>query len=274
MSEETDLFSEILEKNQIPYEENMYYCITNNAENKSGIPQMLREKGVLVLIDDDICGDYMISNDVCIERKSNDFWSSCVNDDTKTNIFDEIERLCNCYKDPYLILENFQSNFTHEISKWNGKYKERKNVGGSFNKVYGFLYSLNRKFRFKTIPTEDQESTAEFIYRLILLENKENKPYYGKTRRLPKNLSNYDRSILTLQTIFPNCGPKKATDLIDKFKTLERVFDEILNCQPVYNRKGNIKKTTMGGYLGVWGIGWQFVSEAKNMLRICYGIDQ
>jgi len=83
--------------------------IVDKRERNLDILEGLSGSGVMINFAQLPVGDYVLSDRMCIERKTvRDFESSIIN----ARLFDQIERLDHTYKKPILLLEGDDSEFT------------------------------------------------------------------------------------------------------------------------------------------------------------------
>jgi Fanconi anemia group M protein len=155
-------------------------------------------------------GDYLIK-DTIIERKTIiDFSNSMVNGRLKKQL-EEIKQ----YPNYLLIIE--------------GNINKIKNIHK--NAIKGFILSILTNYKVPIIFTNDEEETAEYLTILANQQKKENKINPTK-----KCLTKEERQLFILQS-FPNIGPKKSKELLNKFKTLKNIFNEKEeNLKPILNK--------------------------------------
>ncbi|MFQ5981721.1 MAG: ERCC4 domain-containing protein, partial [Candidatus Heimdallarchaeota archaeon] len=118
----------------------------------------LEEMGVQVESKQLEIGDYIVSENVGIERKSgNDFVASLADG----RLFEQVDRLQNAYPRPIYILENFSSAFERE-----GWEERRKHV-------YGALCYISVRRGIPVTPTESLEETSLLLERIVSWEQEE-----------------------------------------------------------------------------------------------------
>ncbi len=84
------------------------------------------------------------------------------------------------------------------------------------------------------------------------------------SRKAPKTMSEDERRIFIIEGLV-DIGPKKAKQLIDKFRTPEKVFIAIKNTKIIYTRTGN-PKGVEGPLAQLKRFGWKFVQKNKDIL--------
>ena len=148
-------------------------------------------------------GDYLIE-DTIIERKTfQDFVSSITNKRLS-------EQLLNIKKYPkhFLIIEGFYYHYNefniHE------------------NAVKGMLLSIAIDFKIPIIYTENEEDTANF---LILVAKRYERPKTQNAIRPTKTLKTLEEQKQFILEGFPGIGPTTAKQLLEKFSTLQQIFN-------------------------------------------------
>ena len=145
-------------------------------------------------------GDY-ICGGVVVERKSvNDFVSSFLN----KRLFSQLKNL-EKVGDSLLIIEG-EDLFSHH-SKINN------------NAVRGFVLSVLKKGSVPVLFTKDSFDTAKYL--VVLCRQNQKNSSVSLHKKIPK--SSYLKKRFVLES-FEGVGPKKANDLIKRFKTLNNVF--------------------------------------------------
>lgn len=192
--------------------------IVDKRERNLDILEGLSGSGVLINFAQLPVGDYVLSDRMCVERKTvRDFEHSIIN----ARLFDQVERLEHTYKKPILLLEGDESEF-------------RMNP----NVVLGAIISLYSDYNVQVIRSRDTAETVSTIARLAEREQEE--------RREPRMLgskrafTNSQWQILILSAI-PGIGPKLARSLISHFKTIKNVVsaepDELMEVEKIGEKK-------------------------------------
>lgn len=148
--------------------------------------------------------DYLIGN-IAIERKTtSDFISSMIN----KRLIQQLNQMQK-YKRRLLIIEGDRDDLYNDETKLNP------------NAIRGFILSIKLNYNTPTILTQDYEDTAKY---LVILAKQQAKPKQEPSlhSRIPKTKKQQKQYILEA---FPNIGPKKAQQLIKKFKTLKQTFN-------------------------------------------------
>ncbi len=211
------------------------------------IQAWLEKEGIIVERQQLDVGDYIISRDVVIERKSGTDLTSSIMDN---RLFDQVIRLYDSASSPVLVLENFNSIFS----------------ATSMNpaSIFGALVYLAWRFSMPMIPSRDWRDTALIIKRFaIRVQVKDEDPVLA--RGVPKLMSVEERKAFILQGL-SNVGPKTAQKLIEAFSSPLAVFQAIKDSEVTFTKTGN-PKGIAGPLDGIKGIGPKFLLENKKFLE-------
>ncbi len=175
--------------------------IADNREISSGIPDILAANSVTVVMQQLVTGDYMIDNDIVIERKtSTDFVQSIING----RLFGQCARLRKSGAAPLIIVEGNPFKTNHKISA---------------EAIKGALLSVSLSWQIPVIRSSGKEDTA----RLIMMASQQNLHPTGLLRKKgikPKKLQRQQDFLL--QSL-PGIGPELANRLLLHFKTIEQI---------------------------------------------------
>ncbi len=179
--------------------------VVDEREKISGIPNLLKEFGLLVdyrMLD---VGDYIISPDSAIERKrKQDFLKSLYSG----RLFDQAYRLSQTYEHSVLITEGKLSYFIERMTKP--------------QVFWGALATLTFQYGLNIFFTTEAQQTADLIYALIRHRSFV-RPKGPFVQKKPKTV-NLERSQLTLVSNLPGIGLRLADRALKQFKTVRRVF--------------------------------------------------
>ncbi len=174
----------------------------DSREAQSGIAKKLKEMGIEVEMKALSVADYVLSDRVAVERKTDrDFVESIVKKDR--DLFNQLARLKSAYSRPLLIIE--------------GENLYRINPTA----VRGAIAAITVDFGIPVIWTRNSDETAEYLAIIARREQviKKRKPalHDGKTKKTLKEMQEYVVSSLS------NVGPVTAKNLLDYFQTVERI---------------------------------------------------
>ncbi len=175
-------------------------------ETRAGTARFLQKAGVDLKLQNLEIGDYIVSDKVCIERKTvTDFLDTLIN--KRRNLFEQIHRMKSEYEKPLLVIEG------------DSIYGQR-NVHP--NVVRAVMASIAIDYSVPIIQTRDVADTASLIYVIAKREQMPNKtevnPHGKKPTASLKEQQEYFVSALS------NIGIMTTRKLLGKFKTIERIM--------------------------------------------------
>ncbi|WP_297514491.1 DEAD/DEAH box helicase [Thermococcus sp.] len=175
----------------------------DSRELRSGVPKILKELGAEIEVKTLDVADYVVSEEVGIERKSaNDFIQSIIDG----RLFDQVERLKRAYEKPVIIIE--------------GELYGIRNVHP--NAIRGAIASVTVDWGVPVLFSSGKEETASFIYLLAKREQEERKKEV-RLRSEKKALTLAERQRLIVEGL-PNVSSTLAKRLLRHFGNVERVF--------------------------------------------------
>ncbi|HIP74984.1 MAG TPA: DEAD/DEAH box helicase [Thermococcus paralvinellae] len=175
----------------------------DSRELKSQVPKYLKELGVNVEVKTLDVGDYIVSEDVAVERKSaNDFIQSIIDG----RLFDQVKRLTEAYIKPVIIIE--------------GQLYGIRNVHP--NAIRGALAAVTIDWGVPILFSSDAKETAQFIY-LMAKREQEDRRKEVAVRSEKKALTLADRQRLIVEGL-PYVSATLAKRLLRHFGSVERVF--------------------------------------------------
>ncbi|NJF25004.1 DEAD/DEAH box helicase [Thermococcus sp. Bubb.Bath] len=205
----------------------------DNRELRSGVPKHLKELGAEVEVRTLDVADYVVSEDVGIERKSaNDFIQSIIDG----RLFDQVDRLKRAYEKPVIIIE--------------GNLYGIRNVHP--NAIRGAIAAVTLDWGVPILFSSGPEETAQFIYLLAKREQEERKKEV-RVRSEKKALTLAERQRLIVEGL-PNVSATLAKRLLKHFGSVERVFtateEELQEVEGIGPKKaGEIRKVITAPYV-------------------------
>jgi ERCC4-type nuclease len=184
--------------------------VCDTRERVSQINQELKNLSndsfeVEVLIEQLSLGDYQLSDQVLIERKTiADLESSIIDG----RIFSQLDSLSEKVSKPGLIIEGI-INFSDNGNRINNK------------SLIGLITSIGLNYRIPIFFTRNQKETALFLYVIAKREQ-----YGVKTEikhRFSKNKMSFSDQQLFILESFPDIGPTLAKSLLKRFKTIRNI---------------------------------------------------
>lgn len=175
----------------------------DTQEVRSGIPELLEERGVKVTVQKLDLGDYLLSHRVCVERKtSRDFVQSI-----KTKrLFKQALQLKESYEKPLLLIEGYNLY----------------NLAGVHPAgIRGALAMIAVSVGLPVIFSKDVDDTVKFLLTIIKQERalKQEVSYYPKRKAISPS-----QEIERIMESFPGIGPVLSEHLLTHYRTLEEVL--------------------------------------------------
>jgi Fanconi anemia group M protein len=152
-------------------------------------------------------GDYILSKDVCVERKTiEDFVNSMIDG----RLFSQLNSLRQNYSKPLVILEGSMT----ELFTLRNIHK---------NSILGALTSIALDYQVPILNSKDSKETAEMLYVIAKREQKNNnKEVRIRVGRKGLTLSEQQRFIVEG---FPSVGPTLAKSMLEKFGSIKNIAD-------------------------------------------------
>ena len=188
-----------------PKEENNFPVVfADSREGNSKVIRHLTEMEMDVKIHSMAVGDYQVSDEVVIERKTaKDFVDSIID----KRLFKQARELSEEFKRPLMILEG--------DDLYNGMIHP--------NAIRGSIASIALDFGISVIPTRNSQDTAAMIKRIAIREqNGEKIPISIRTDKKPVTLM--EQQLFIIESL-PNIGPVNAKNLLQHFGTVSNVFN-------------------------------------------------
>ncbi len=176
----------------------------DTREAASGIPDILRKRGMYVQMKTLDVGDYVVA-DYAVERKTvRDFLTSMYSG----RLFEQAQRISGAYKEYLLIVEGDTREMLADLRN---------------PRVYwGALLVLVVNFEFKVFFTLDRQQTADLLHALSTKSRGK-----GAVRPLlvkkPRMATVRERQLSVLESL-PMIGPKLAEKLLASFGSVRNVF--------------------------------------------------
>lgn len=164
-------------------------------------------------------GDYVVSNRICIERKTiSDFESSLING----RLFDQIERLKQAYEFPIVLIEGNIEEFRLGLKQ-----------------IIGAIISIYINYKIEVIFCFTNFETAEVIANIIKKEqeNKDNEPSLKGSFKAHSDNQIQEYIVGNL----PGIGPKLAKKLLIKFKNIKNLANADVDELTKIDKIGKIK---------------------------------
>jgi len=172
--------------------------VIDERERKSGIPKLLQAIGVNVEVKTLPIGDYIVSHETVVERKSiHDFMSSVFDG----RLFDQCSRLKDHFQFPIILLE--------------GNVDEIESIAENPLVFYGALSTIAVDFKIPVIPTPNAAHTAKLLVSL----SSRKKSIKGPLLKKIKKSNDIQKQQLIVLCSLPGIGEKTAIRMLEKFGT-------------------------------------------------------
>jgi|TARA_B100000470_G_C19701806_1_gene351291 DNA excision repair protein ERCC-4 len=172
--------------------------VIDERERKSGIPKLLQAIGVNVEVKTLPIGDYIVSHETVVERKSiHDFMSSVFDG----RLFDQCNRLKDNFQFPIILLE--------------GNVDEIESMAENPLVFYGALSTIAVDFKIPVIPTPNAAHTAKLLVSL----SSRKKSIKGPLLKKIKKSNDIQKQQLIVLCSLPGIGEKTAIRMLEKFGT-------------------------------------------------------
>ena len=177
--------------------------VIDDRERKSGIPELIKKIGINVEIKTLQVGDYIVSPETVVERKSiQDFMSSIFDG----RLFDQCNRLKENFQFPIILLE--------------GNVDEIEDIMENPFVFYGAMSTIVIDFKIPIIPTPNASDTAKLLVAMCSRKKSTNGHYLKKI----KKSTNIEKQQLSVLSSLPGVGEKTAIRMLEKFGTPLQVF--------------------------------------------------
>lgn len=187
-----------------PKKEELPVVFADTREGNSKVIRHLSEMEIDVKVQAMAVGDYQVSDEVVIERKTaKDFVDSIVD----KRLFKQARSLMEEFKRPLIILEG--------DDLYNGMINP--------NAIRGSIASIALDFGISIIPTRNAQDTAAMIKRIAIREQSgEKTPIQIRTDKKPVNL--WEQQLFIIESL-PNIGTVNAKNLLEHFGTVANIIN-------------------------------------------------
>lgn len=187
-----------------PKKEELPVVFADTREGNSKVIRHLSEMEIDVKVQAMAVGDYQVSDECVIERKTaKDFVDSIVD----KRLFKQARSLMEEFKRPLIILEG--------DDLYNGMINP--------NAIRGSIASIALDFGISIIPTRNAQDTAAMIKRIAIREQSgEKTPIQIRTDKKPVNL--WEQQLFIIESL-PNIGPVNAKNLLEHFGTVANIIN-------------------------------------------------
>ena len=187
-----------------PKKEELPVVFADTREGNSKVIRHLSEMEIDVKVQAMAVGDYQVSDEVVIERKTAKAFVDSIVD---KRLFKQARSLMEEFKRPLIILEG--------DDLYNGMINP--------NAIRGSIASIALDFGISIIPTRNAQDTAAMIKRIAIREQSgEKTPIQIRTDKKPVNL--WEQQLFIIESL-PNIGPVNAKNLLEHFGTVANIIN-------------------------------------------------
>ena len=221
----------VLDRPKVENDKPVVYA--DSREGNSKVIRHLSQMEIDVQVRSMAVGDYQVSDDVVIERKTaKDFVDSIID----KRLFKQARELSEEFKHPILILEG------DDI--YNGMIHP--------NAIRGTIAAIAIDFGISIIPTRNSQDTAAMIKRMAVREQNGEKVHI-QIRTDKKPVSLWEQQLFIIESL-PNIGPVNAKNLLQHFGSVEKVItaseSELQEVEGIGKKTAkNIRKVVESKYL-------------------------
>lgn len=190
----------------------------DRRERVSSIPELLIKAGITVDFATLKVGDYIISSNTAVERKTvHDFINSIYDG----RLFIQCSELIKYFSFPIVIIEGNIKDL--ELVAESEKEKARKYYEKS-PLIYSSISTIILDFRIPLINTPSAKHTTDLLISMAYKASQENSISEPLLRKIRKNRSEYLQQLSILSSL-PGVGSKLAQRMLEEFNTPSRALN-------------------------------------------------
>ncbi len=193
--------------------------IVDERERNSGIADLLRKAGSIVDVAQLPVGDYIVSPDTAVERKTVFDLVISIYDG---RLYVQCSELAKHYPKPLLVVQGDMAALL-EIPKDADSNKVRR-LKERLPAAYDALATVAMEFRIPIIHTPAAEQTANLLFSLAIKGLQNDKPSGPLLKKIRKENPVYLQQLSILSSV-PGIGDKLAIRMLEKFKTPYRALN-------------------------------------------------
>lgn len=192
--------------------------VIDEREKNSGIPDLLRRAGAVIDFAQLKVGDYVVSPETAVERKTIRDLVSSIYDG---RLFVQCSDLVKHYQKPLLVV---QGNIAELAEIPEDTDKDVKKLAERMPLAYDALATVATEFRIPIIHTPSADQTAQLLVTLVNKSLQEGKATGPLLRKIKKENPVYIQQLSVLSSV-PGVGEKLATRMLEKFHTPKRALN-------------------------------------------------
>ena len=193
--------------------------VVDEREKNSNIPQLLKNAGAVIDFTQLKVGDYVVSSETAVERKTVRDLISSIYDG---RLFIQCSDLVKYYQKPLLIVQGNIAELAETPE--DTEDADTKPFTERMLLAYDALITVAMEFRIPTIHTPSAEQTAQLLVTLVNRSLREGKAKGPLLRKIKKDNPIYIQQLSVLASL-PGVGEKLAARMLKKFDTPIRALN-------------------------------------------------
>lgn len=191
--------------------------VIDEREKNSGIPELLKNAGAVIDFAQLKVGDYVVSPETAVERKTIRDLVSSIYDG---RLFVQCSDLVKHYQKPLIVV---QGNIA-ELAEIPEDAENGKRLAERMPLAYDALATIATEFRIPIIHTPSADQTAQLLVTLVNKSLRGGKATGPLLRKIKKENSFYIQQLSVLSSV-PGVGDKLAERMLEKFHTPKRALN-------------------------------------------------
>jgi DNA excision repair protein ERCC-4 len=194
--------------------------VVDERERPSGIPDILRKSGVVVDFAQLTVGDYIVSPDTAVERKT---VHDLVHSIYDGRLYVQCAQLVKHYPKPVVIIQGDLTRLA-EIPEDVKEEEKRKKMEERLPLAFDALATVAIEFRIPVLHAPDAEHTAVLLGTLAAKGLQNGIASGPLLKKIRKENPVYLQQLYVLSSV-PGVGDKLAARMLEKFKTPQRALN-------------------------------------------------
>jgi DNA excision repair protein ERCC-4 len=191
--------------------------VVDEREKNSGIPELLKNAGAVIDFAQLKVGDYIVSPETAVERKTVRDLVSSIYDG---RLFVQCSDLVKHYQKPLIVV---QGNIA-ELTEIPEDAENDKRLAERMPLAYDALATVATEFRIPIIHTPSADQTAQLLVTLVNKSLREGRAAGPLLRKIKKENPIYIQQLSVLSSV-PGVGDKLAARMLEKFHTPKRALN-------------------------------------------------
>ncbi|HKU48845.1 MAG TPA: ERCC4 domain-containing protein [Nitrososphaera sp.] len=193
--------------------------VVDERERNSRIPELLQEAGASVDFSQLPVGDYIVSPEEVVERKT---VRDLVNSIYDGRLFIQCSQLVKHFQKPIIVIQGDIADL--EAIPEDVDEEQARRLAERIPLAYESIAAVIMEFRIPVVHTPSAEYTAQFLVTLAKRSLKEGKTSGPLLRKIKKENPVYIQQLSVLSSV-PGVGDKLAARMLQKFHTPSRALN-------------------------------------------------